>query len=129
MTRTACDDASDRYSFAISLQNSSGETLTVGYAMLSGGIWVPDAPTPGQPYTPGAFFTVQNVGYSSLSPVGGTISFTLASGGNVVLQWNRRTSEGPFASASSDSDKIDVNYSLLNAQSMNPTFETVITNA
>jgi hypothetical protein len=118
------------YTVQISIQNSSDTDLRLYYAVLTYGSWSPCDGMPGigtaLPAT--HVLTYFNAASSAFAPVGGSITFTPANGGSVVVSWVRQSGEALSVNGSISSDTLTLQCSGINVSTQSPTAQYVITN-
>ncbi|MES2207690.1 MAG: hypothetical protein V4525_12980 [Pseudomonadota bacterium] len=116
-------------SITISIQDTSGATITVNYGTLTGGYFDP-VPIPGTTIQPGTTVSYVNGANDNFTYPGGSILLTPASGGSISVNWNWPS--GSLANGSVTTQSVSglgVSYQMVNTQTNSPTLQVVISNA
>ncbi len=111
----------------ITVVNSSSTLHTLVYATLTGGEWA-TYPAPGTSLGAGQMLGLNNGADRPFESLGGSISLSPASGGQIVINWS-----WPYGSAVSAGVNtmsltgLAVSYQMINQQTTNPTLQVMIT--
>lgn len=126
------EESDEAYTVQISIQNASDTTLTLNVGVLTAGSWVlgrgNGIPIPDTPLPPGQSLTYYNTAANSFAPVGGSITFTPADGGSLVVAWERKQGAALIVNGSISSDTLTLQFNGINVGTLNPIAQYVITN-
>ncbi|WP_417521882.1 hypothetical protein [Marinobacter sp.] len=120
------NEESNYHQITVLIIDASAMTLTLTQATLNDGEWMDPRPKIGSPISPGDTFSAANKALAPQGNLGANLQFEMASGANLVVYWNWNFGSGPSANALSNSSQVDVEYTLANPQSNNPSLTVTI---
>lgn len=116
-------------SVTIQIQDSSAAQLILATYSLTGGQWEAP-PQPGTIIAPGQTVPFINVASTNFDSIGGNITLSPLSGGQISISWSFPFGSPVSSSVTSSSlSGIAVSSNTINGQTSNPTLQVLVSNS